>query len=628
MNPEKTTSGAEPTTATKFDGYANLFTGIQAQADKNRGDYFMPDRVIGSGELANMYEQDGICARIVDRVVDDACRTKFHLKGIDESYDFESVESQLEDLNVIGALGDAWKWGRLYGGGLAIMAVNDGVTYDKPLNLRTAKAITGMNVLDSSTCWPREWIPRLGSRHFAEPQYYEVVVPFVGGTMKSIHSSRVIRIDASHVPPSRLLQRGGWAPSVLQRVWREVTQLGKAMGYSANLLNEMSLMVMMIDGFREMVCGSPEGASQARQMLENFKWSADSLHMIGLDKKDDFKEVKRSADGVAILVDRFVEALVRATDMPRLILLGEQPGGLNADAKGEVRAWYDYVASQQQQILTPGINRVLNILFAIRKREGQVVPTEWTIEYESLYPMAPETQATTLASYAQAAATLITAGVCTPLEIRSKLTELDLLKPVDGEVDTSALGTANTEETGTTTVAEIEAPAANTAPVAANNAPEPTAVAELAMNGAQVQALQGLAAAVAAGQLPRGSAIAIVKAAFPSAAAMAELIIPPEPEKLPAAEPGATPAAGVDDEDEEVLEVAAHAPPTGETLMSPKEIGAQLGVGPAAIKAMHARGEIDGWLIGKRFRYSLSQVTQASHRPAANNIALSGGESG
>ena len=90
-----------------------------------------------------------------------------------------------------------------------------------------------------------------------------------------------------------------------------------------------------------------------------------------------------------------IDALVRATDMPRTIILGEAPGGLNVSGESELRAWYDFVASQQPQKLTPPINRLLEVIFAIRSNKNETVPTEWTIEYAPLWQPSEQEKATT-----------------------------------------------------------------------------------------------------------------------------------------------------------------------------------------------------------------------------------------
>jgi phage-related protein (TIGR01555 family) len=405
----------------KADGYANLVTGVATAWDKSGHSMFAAERLLSVGELGLQYELDALAARCVDRVVDDATRCTWRIRSTDNGdFDWSSVQSELEDLQAMRVLGDAWRWSRLYGGALTIAAVDDGQNYDQPLNLKTARALRGLSVIDSTCVIPDGFNPGLGSNAFSLPYAYSITVP--NGGFAKVHPSRVIRFDGIRVPASRMIMNGGWGPSVLQRINKDLRRLGTAMGYAEALMQEVSVMVLKIPGLREMLC-SAGGESDVKQMLTNLRWSIDNLHILAIEGgppgvADDFHEVQRTVAGVATLIDRFVDALVRATGMPRVILLGEQPGGLNSDSKGEVRAWYDYVESQQKQVLAVGLNRLIQISLAIRANQGDAVPSEWTIEFESLVSESRETSAATLKTWADAHAVLITNGIETAAEAR------------------------------------------------------------------------------------------------------------------------------------------------------------------------------------------------------------------
>ena len=405
----------------KNDGYANLITGTATAWDKSTHSYYAEERRLDPRELSSQYETDALAARVVDRLVDDATRCTWRVRSEFEGFAWSSVQSELEDLGALRKLGDAWRWARLYGGALAVTAINDGQPYDKPLNLDQALDFNGISVIDSSCVMPVGFDPGLGSSAFAEPESYSITVPTSAGRDRHVHPSRVIRFDGVRVPVSRMIYNGGWGPSILQRTAKDLRRLGSALAYAEALLQEISVMVLKIPGLRDMLC-STNGENDVKQMLSNLRWSIDTLHILAIEggtEGDTFQEVQRSVGGVATLIDKFVDAAVRATGMPRVILLGEQPSGLNADASGEVQAWYDFVESQQRQVLAPALNRLITISLAIRKRRGAVVPTECTIEFESLVSESPATAAATTKAWADAHAILISTGIETADEARN-----------------------------------------------------------------------------------------------------------------------------------------------------------------------------------------------------------------
>ena len=415
------------------DNYTNLVTQLGTSYDKSESTAYLSDRILGQTELAMLYEQDAVAARIVDRVVDDATRVSFNLEGALQAFDWASVKSELEDLDALIQIGDAWRWSRLYGGGLVCMAVNDGRKFEEPLDLDHATKLSALSVVDSTMAMPVGYCPGLGSRAFSNPEFYEIQVAFGADRARKIHKSRVIRFDGLRVPSSRMIQNGGWGPSTLQRAWRDLKRLGQALGYAENLLHELSVMVLNIEGLRDMLCGGSDNISQVKQMLETLKWGVDNLHFLGLDSNDTFQEIKRSVDGVSGLIDKFVDALVRSTNMPRLIILGEQPGGLNADSRGETRAWYDSVEAEQANKLTPALSRLLEVLLAIRANRGEEVPDEWTISYDSLVSEAPDQQAQTNFTEAQTAQILIVNGIASPDEVRQTLINRGVITPIEDD---------------------------------------------------------------------------------------------------------------------------------------------------------------------------------------------------
>lgn len=415
----------------RADSYSNLLTGMGTAADKSSASTFLRARDLNFSELDAMYEQDALSARIIDRLPDDATREGMFLTGTDEKVDFASIQSELEDLNALNQTTDAWRWSRLYGGSILIMVVNDGLKMEEPLDLAHATRLSALQIVESPFIVPSGFNPGLGARAFRNPSHYDVVVSFGSSAVRKIHRSRVIRFDGLRIPPTRMVQKNGWGPSVLDRVLREVTQLGSVMGYSRNIMHDLSIIVLKLDGFRKMLVGTEEDKQEARAVIESIRWNSDNLHTIALDSKDEMVELSRTVSGLEKLLDKFVDALVRATDMPRTILLGEQPGGLNANADSETRAWYDFVAAQQRQVLTPAMDRLLTVIFAIRKNNGEVVPDEWVVNYNPLWQPTEKEQAETLKIKAEASSILIQENIVSSDEVRAELVSKGMITELD-----------------------------------------------------------------------------------------------------------------------------------------------------------------------------------------------------
>lgn len=412
----------------RADSYANALTGLASNLDKSTYGTFVRRNKLDYQTLGDLYEQGSIAARIVDRVVDDATSGGYSIKSTDTDFDPAEVRAVLDELDAVSQIADAWRWGRLYGGALLVLSVNDGLRMDQPLNLPTATKIQALNVIEAPYVTPDQFSPRMGARAFADPEFYLVHLPFGReGAQRKIHKSRVLRFDGVHTSPAKLVEHGGWGPSVIDRVWDELRQLGQAMGYASNIMHDLSVMVVKLEGLRAMLCGGPEQEAQARKILESMRQSMDNIHALALDKQDSYEERTRTVTGLEKLIEKFVDALVRATDMPRTVILGEQPGGLNAGADGEIRSWLDHVAAAQRQVLAPALGRILEVQFAIIENKGQRPPESWSVEFDPLWRPSQRENAETLDKVASALQKLILQDVIDPDEARSFMVEQGLI---------------------------------------------------------------------------------------------------------------------------------------------------------------------------------------------------------
>ncbi len=434
MPQEKTTlaPGVEISTSgsLRADDYANVLTGLGGAYDKSTYGLFVERPQLGFDQLSSVYEQDAVSARIIDRLVDDATREGFEIKGTDEAFDFASVQSQLEDLDALNAIADAWRWSRLYGGALLLLNVNDGQPMDQPLNLDSASKLSSLQVIESPFATPSGFNPGLGARAFRRPETYEITVPFGSNKVRRVHRSRVIRFDGMRVPPTRMISNNGWGPSVLERVFTETSQLGEVMGYTRSVMHDLSILVFKMEGLRDQLCGTAQEQAEVRAVIEALRMSIDNLHAAAVDTNDDIHEMNRNTSGWRDLVLLFIDALVRATNYPRTVLLGEQPAGLNASADSEIRSYFDWVASQQRMKLTPAITRILDIILAIRSKT-ETVPGEYTIDYNPLWQPTEKEQAETRFVTAQADQIYILNDVMSPDEVREREISAGAIIPLE-----------------------------------------------------------------------------------------------------------------------------------------------------------------------------------------------------
>lgn len=591
------------------DNYINTITGmgLPGPGGKSGATYFTNDRLLRSTELQNLYTANGYAARIVDRMVDDATRCDITLTGTNTRFDWWSVQSQLDDLGALSHIGDAWKWGRLYGGGLVVMLVDDGRPFSAPLDLANVRAFRGLGKLDSTNVMVQGWNAALGSAAWSQPTGYQVIMPTSSETADGavtiggvIHPSRCIRFDAMAVPAAVMSMNAGWSPSILQRCKVQLEAYGSALVSAQELLQELSVMVLGIDGLLDMFVGNNTDAQAGvREMLRQLKLGIDNFNLLAIDKtKASYQEVKRSVEGLDKMVDRFERDLVGASGMPRLILVGEQASGLGASSGDEVRSWYASVEKEQKYVVTPALNRILSVLFAARRREGLAVPTEWTIKFAPLQTPEPKASAEIAQVWTGVATDLLAAKIITPEQAQDMLVRNGVLDAAPTDEDGDIIEAPAPEATSATETGEPVAPTEAT--------PEAPPVAEQALNGAQVASLVNVFAAIGEGTLAPEAAewiirvavptasMADVRAAVTAAASAARAGVP-----MPAPE---APAAATDEEGEEApSEPPPSKDPVPADAKTAQEIAAELGVSTHRVTRLVREGRVRQWFkLGKK----------------------------
>ncbi len=118
------------------------------------------------------------------------------------------------------------------------------------------------------------------------------------------------------------------------------------------------------------------------------------------------------------MIDHFARQVVRDGPYVRSKLLGEQPGGLNNNGQTEVKIYHENAEAERERVLRPVLTRLLHVMFALRKRQGEEVPKEWHIDFKPLTVRDPHEMAETDLRVAQARQIYMDYGVYQPQEVR------------------------------------------------------------------------------------------------------------------------------------------------------------------------------------------------------------------
>lgn len=565
-----------------IDGWANTMTSMGSIRDKSTALTFLRRERLSREVLETMYEQNPIAARVVDRLVDDAFRNGWTITKCNVDIDHAAIMSRLDELQVNTQMARAARWSRLYGGALLCVPTVDATRRDQVLINPTA--IYPLTVVAAHDAIPQEYDDGFGS-----PTYQKVLSYDIQGltsTTARVHHSRVIAFEPIELPPAVLLRSiTRWGPSVIDRLFDDLGREGSARAHAVSMMYIASLLFLQLQGFRE-DHNSKQGRVKLAKFMGDVRRTLDSLGVMGLDVNDKIGTVTLQTSGVHELIDRMRDALAAAADMPKEILFNESPAGLNAgELSGPQEIWFATVRKFQTQVLTPALDRVLEICFQV----WGIPATEWQIEWAPLWTPSQTAIADNAAKWATTDKAYFDMGLDGEEIVKQRFVE-----GRTGPLELAANEPAVPLDIAGEAAAEVAAQAPATTP------------ADTAMNGAQIASMLEILKSVNIGELTYDQGIGALGVAFASLRGREAAVLGPRPAVAPVNPTLPAPAAAVVDEPNTDPPPSPDAPPPDPA--SPRDAAAKWGVPTLTLTRLIRSGVLPYWGIGSRVIVSLSEV--------------------
>ena len=219
------------------DGFENLMASLGNGQDKRSHSRFTNSKNLSlkghEDELNAMYRTSWVCGKVVDIIPDDMTREWRLFTGDIDPEIVSRLEDEENRLGLASHFNLAHKWGRLYGGGLIVMSIDDGQKPDKPLNINTIKkgGLKFIHTVDRHRVSNADSQPITDPLdiNFSKPKYYRF-----NDTSTVIHHSRVLRFDGITLPFDEYRRNNYWSDSVLSRLYDAVTNFMTTSGFDGN----------------------------------------------------------------------------------------------------------------------------------------------------------------------------------------------------------------------------------------------------------------------------------------------------------------------------------------------------------------------------------------------------------
>ncbi|MER8959316.1 phage portal protein [Mesorhizobium sp. M0701] len=379
------------------DSLTNLVSRMGTERDKASSSYY-PLPVIGDDQVLNAYRGAWLPRKIVDIPAFDSVRAWRDWQA--EGVEIEPIEAEETRLNVRGKVLEGRIKARLFGGAAIHIGTGD-ANLAEPLDVdRIGKGgIKYLTVLSRRQLSIGEIERDPASEWYGKPRIYRLSAG--DKAQVDIHPSRLVILTGNAQPDFELVGGGelAWGDSVLLAVMDAIKQADGTAANIASLIFEAKVDIIRIPNF--MASLANEGYKA--KILERYTLANTSKGINGtlmLDKEEEYESKSANFSTLPDILDRFLQIVSGAADIPATRLLGQSPAGMNATGESDLRNYYDRLSAMQALEMTPAMFRLDEAL--IRSALGSR-PKDIYYEWAPLWGMSDKEKADVFKTKADAA---------------------------------------------------------------------------------------------------------------------------------------------------------------------------------------------------------------------------------
>lgn len=389
------------------DGWMNLISSIGTSKDKRTHTTFDNPIYLDKSLLTAVWIGDGYGAKIVSAPADDMTREWITITNDDEN----KISNKLKDLDSPGAFNLALKWSRLFGGGVILMGIADGLDLVEPVNENKIKDIHYLRVYDRSQIDIRKHNYDLNplSPTFGELETITIIPVY--GEQFVVHVSRCLIFKGIPVPNRETTDDVNyWGMSVLQQIWDQLRDFNSAFASVSTILQELIIGKYTLVGLAELMASGQE--QLVRDRVNIIEMSKSVINAVLLDGDEKYERDAVSLGGIPETLYAFMMFLSGVSGIPVTRLFGRSAAGMNATGENDLMNYYDMIKSSQENKLQKQLQRLVDY---INVNEKIVDPT---IKFKPLIQTTQKEEIDMRKTQADIDNMYMNTGVLLPEEIR------------------------------------------------------------------------------------------------------------------------------------------------------------------------------------------------------------------
>jgi uncharacterized protein len=313
----------------------------------------------GQEELETFYATSDIAKKFVNYLVDEATRERVVFSDQNQER-----HQWLDRFDLWRKINRAWKDARLYGGSAIFLNV-EGLPPEEPLTPdRMIRFRSFVNLNKFQLTSEKDTIVEdISSPYFEKPEFYMLQ----GKAGTRIHTSRLVIFDGDILPQALFRSNGYWHQSILEPADTAIKEFEVLYNSLGSIVDSQSLLIVKIKEFRSrQLFGDKKNnfIDSLTRHLEEMQAQRDLSSIFLCDADEDVNFISADFSSIIGILDKLKLRLQMATEMPATILFNESPGSsISNSGRSQQEQWYDFVKAQQEDYLSPKLDRLLEVSF-------------------------------------------------------------------------------------------------------------------------------------------------------------------------------------------------------------------------------------------------------------------------
>lgn len=339
-------------------------------------------------QLEYAYRGSWVVGVAVDAVADDMTRAGIEILSGLKSKQIEQLQIAMQQLAIWTKMNETVRWGRLYGGAIAVMLIDGQLTYTPLREDRVGKGqFKGLAVLDRWQVTPDlDQLVTEPGPDYGMPMYYKVQQSSPVLPNQIIHYSRVMRIEGIELPFNQRQTEMWWGISILERLYDRLIAYDSTTIGAAQLVYKAHMRTLSIDKLRELISIGGKSLQAVVAQVNFIRMFQSNEGITLLDATDKFEAHQYAFSGLGDMMLQFAQQVAGALQIPLVRLLGQAPAGLNATGDSDFRNYYDGIKAQQESRMRRPLTSMLRVLS--RSELGVALPADFQFIFTPLWQMS------------------------------------------------------------------------------------------------------------------------------------------------------------------------------------------------------------------------------------------------